>query len=186
MGRPWDTPNMNSGKARWLIEENPKEMAHSDSNYHKSGTFSLKQPVCAYSHVPFFLLLNTLLVSLLSISLWKIIFCKAVRARALSLATGLAVRIQHSHCCSLNSISGWEPRPPLPSTCSQPNICLLSLLLPFPLPSGSQTSSVWVLQHRTLSAVFTPESPVPETMSTHGRHAKPLCCTHEWRIGDAP
>lgn len=158
---------------------------NSDSNYHKSGTFSPNQPVCAHSYVRFFLLLNTLLVSLLSISLWKIIFCKAVWDRALSLATGLAVRIQHSHRRSLNSISGWELRPPPPSTCSQPNIYLLSFLLPFPLPSGSQISSVWVLQHKDF-AVFTPETPVPETIPTHGRHAKPLCCTHEWHIGDAP
>ena len=64
--------------------------------------------VCLFTHVPIFLLRDTLLVSWFSISLWKVIFCKAVQARALSLASGLAARIQHSRCRSLNSISGWN------------------------------------------------------------------------------
>lgn len=70
--------------------------------------FLSNQPVCASSQVPVLLLMNTFLVSWLSISLWKVIFCKAVQARALSLATGLAARIEHSRCRSLNSISGWN------------------------------------------------------------------------------
>ena len=37
-------------------------------------------------------------------------FCRAVQARALSLATGLVARIQHSHCRGLTLISGWEPK----------------------------------------------------------------------------
>ena len=65
-----------------------------------------------YPHVLFFLLIDTLPVSLLSVSLWKFISCKATQARALSLATGLVARIQHSHCLSLwvQSLAGnWNP-----------------------------------------------------------------------------
>ena len=37
-------------------------------------------------------------------------FLQRWRARALSLASGLVVRIQRSHCCGLTSISGREPK----------------------------------------------------------------------------
>ena len=45
----------------------------SDSNYHKGETLPLSPRVCAYSHVLFLLLINTLPVSLISVSLWKFI-----------------------------------------------------------------------------------------------------------------
>ena len=71
--------------------------------------------LCLWAHLCiyplFFLLINTLLVSLLSVSLWKFILCKAYGTRALSLATGLEARIQRSHWCSLTSVSGWEQNP---------------------------------------------------------------------------
>ena len=89
MGGPWDKPNTDSepGKARWLAKGNAEEMPHvSDSNYHEGTILSLSQPVWVYSHVLFFLLINTLLVSLLSPS--GNLFIQSWRARALSLATG--------------------------------------------------------------------------------------------------
>ena len=68
--------------------------------------------ICSESnHLTTFLLINTLLVSLPPISLWKFIFCKALWTRALSLATGLVARIQLSHSRGLTSVSGWEPEP---------------------------------------------------------------------------
>ena len=48
----------------------------SDLNYPKGATLSLSPPLCVYPHVLFFLLINTLLVSLLSISLLKSISTK--------------------------------------------------------------------------------------------------------------
>ena len=82
----------------------------SDSNYHEGRTLSVSPPMCAYPHVLFFLLVNTLLASLLSVSLWKFIFSKAVWARASSLGTGLVARIQCSLCHDLTSASGREPK----------------------------------------------------------------------------
>ena len=63
-----------------------------------------------YPHVPFFLLINTLLVSLLSISLWKF---SSTQLTGQGLVTGhwSSARIQRSHCCSPTSISGQEPKP---------------------------------------------------------------------------
>ena len=77
-----------------------------------------------------------------------------------------------------------ELRPPPPSACSQPKIasyhssCLSR-------SSVDHRSPVYEsLKHKGLSAMFSPEPPVPETIPTHSRHAKPLCCTHEWYIDD--
>ena len=61
-------------------------------------------------HVPFFLLINTLLVSLLSLCANS--FPHSWQARALSLATGpggLVARIQQSPCRGLTSNPGREP-----------------------------------------------------------------------------
>ena len=58
-----------------------------------------------YPHVLFFLLRKTLLVSLLSVSLWKLIFYKVVWGRALLLTTGEVVTIRYSHWHSLTSTS---------------------------------------------------------------------------------
>ena len=80
----------------------------SDSNYHEGATLSVSPPVCAYSHVLFFLLINTLLASLLSVFV-GIHFCKAKGPPgASSLGTGLVAGIQRPHCCDLTSISGRE------------------------------------------------------------------------------
>ena len=77
MGGPWDIPYTDSepGKARWLAKGNPEEMPHErDSIYHEGANLSLSPPVCLSTHtVCFFLLINTLLASLLSISMWKFI-----------------------------------------------------------------------------------------------------------------
>ena len=60
--------------------------------------------------VLFFLLMNTLLVSLLSVFV-GIHFWKTEEPRSLSLTTGLVARIWCSHCCNLASISGWKLKP---------------------------------------------------------------------------
>ena len=72
-----------------------------------SGTLSLRLPVCLSTHtVPFFLLVNTLLVSLLSIFV-GILSCKAEGPGSMSSITGLVVRIWCSHHRDLVSITGW-------------------------------------------------------------------------------
>ena len=82
-----------------------------DLNCHKGVTFSLGLPVCLSTHtVLFFLLINTSLVSLLSVFV-GVLLLQSRRARALSLTTGLVARIWSSHCCDLTSISGQEQKP---------------------------------------------------------------------------
>ena len=44
------------------------------------------------------------------LSLWEFCFCKAKGPRALSLTTGLMPRIWRSHCPSMTSVSGQEPK----------------------------------------------------------------------------
>ena len=72
---------------------------------------SLWACLCIYPHLlySFLLLINTLLVSLLSVFV-GIIFLQSHRARALSLPTGLVARIQCFHHLDLTSISGREPK----------------------------------------------------------------------------
>ena len=62
-----------------------------------------------YPHIlySFFLLINTLLVSLLSVFV-GILFLQSRTARALSLTTGLVARIRCSHCRDPTSITGRE------------------------------------------------------------------------------
>ena len=85
MGAPWDTPNtdLEPGEARWLAKGNPEEMSpKSDSNHHEGTLWGLCTPT-----VLIFLLINTLLVALQSVSRRK--FTSTWwRARALSLTAG--------------------------------------------------------------------------------------------------
>ena len=82
----------------------------SGSDYHEGATVSLRpftvptSAPCESIHILFSLLMNTLLASLLS--LYGNSLLRNQWARALSLATGLVARIQHSHHRSLTSISG--------------------------------------------------------------------------------
>ena len=58
-----------------MANGNPEEMPHvSDSSSARPGCLNLL--VCAYSHILFFLLINSLLVSLISVSLWELISTK--------------------------------------------------------------------------------------------------------------
>ena len=57
-----------------------------------------------------FLLINTLLVSLLSVFV-GILFLQSRRARALSLTAGLVARIRCSHGRDPTSVTGREPKP---------------------------------------------------------------------------
>ena len=85
---------------------------NSDSNYHEGTTLSLSPPMCLTTHtVLFSLLINTLLDSLLPLSV-GILFCKAEGTGwALSLTNGLASMIWCSHRHDLTPISGQEPKP---------------------------------------------------------------------------
>ena len=73
--------------------------------------------VSIHTYCTFFLLINTLLVSLLSIFV-GILFWQSHRARALSLTTGLVARIWCTHHCDPTSITGWELKPT--SSCCRP------------------------------------------------------------------
>ena len=94
--------------------DNLEEMPHKrDSNYHKGATLSLSPPMCLSTcTVLFFLLINTLLVSLLSVFV-GVLFCKAKGPGPCCwpLVPGdLVARIQCSHGRDPTSISGWEPK----------------------------------------------------------------------------
>ena len=62
--------------------------------------------MCAYSYVLFLLLINTLLVSLLSVSLWKFISTNPTGQGLVIGPCGLVASIQLSHCRGLTSTSG--------------------------------------------------------------------------------
>ena len=114
----WYIPNMDCepGKSQWLAKGNQEEMLHkSNSHYHEGATqwlfLSLNSPVCLSTHtVVFFLFINTLLASLLSVFV-EIIFSKARGPGPLSLTTNLVARIWCFHYRNLASVFGWEPKP---------------------------------------------------------------------------
>ena len=85
---------------------------HADTNQPPSLSLSLSLWVCVSTYMYctlFFLLINTLFVSLRSVFV-AILFCKAERPRPLSLTTGLVIRMWWSDCCNLSSISNWGPK----------------------------------------------------------------------------
>ena len=111
MGGSWDIPNTDSepGKARWSAKGNPEEMPHiSDSSYHKGATLSLSLLLCLSTHTLF--PPNKHFTCFTAFHLCGNSFLKIQRAKTLPLATGLVARIQCSHCLSLTSISGQEPK----------------------------------------------------------------------------
>ena len=88
----------------------------STSNYLKGMTQQLRNSpsesacVSIYMYCTlFFLLINTLFVSLLSVFV-AVLFYKAERPRPLSLTTGPVIRMWCSDCCNLSSISNWGPK----------------------------------------------------------------------------
>ena len=113
MGEYCHIPNTDSepGKARWLAKGNPEEMPHiSKSNYH--GSMTLWAHPCVYPHVLFFFFPKwTLCWFHYLLCLCGNSFLQNQRARALSLATGLVARIQHSHYHGLTAVSGWKLKP---------------------------------------------------------------------------
>ena len=116
MEGPWDKPNTDSepGKARWMAKGNPEETPHKrDSNSCEGMTLS---PSMCLSTCALFLLINNFLPSLLSISMRKFtsthLMGQGLATGHWSLVTGgLVVRIQHSHCHGLTSVSDPEPKP---------------------------------------------------------------------------
>ena len=77
------------------------------------NSLSLSWPTCACSHALFFLLMNTWLVSLLSVSLREFSSTKSMGQGACHwplVPGGLMARIQCSHCHGLTSVSGREPK----------------------------------------------------------------------------
>ena len=76
-----------------------------------SNSLSLSLAVHPSQVLSFFLLLiNSLLVSLLSIFV-RILFWKAKGPESMSLTPGPVARIWYFHSRDLASISGWEPKP---------------------------------------------------------------------------
>ena len=121
----WDILNMDCepGKSKWLAKENLEEMPHkSDLNCHDGATQGISLWICPClptCTILFFLLINTLLASLISI-LVEILFCKAKGPGPLSLTTGLVARIWCFYCYdSAQSLAGspslasrhWRLRP---------------------------------------------------------------------------
>ena len=105
MGESWDLKNMDSTrKVKMIGWRNLEEMPHkSNSNCHKGATQGLSLRVCpyVYPHVlySFFLLINILLASLLSIFV-EILLWKAEGPELSSLTTSLAASICCFHCCN--------------------------------------------------------------------------------------
>ena len=75
MGGPKDKPGMDSepGKARWLAKGNPEEVPRKSDSALVRAWLSLWTYPCVYPRALFFLLINTILVSLSSVSMWKFI-----------------------------------------------------------------------------------------------------------------
>ena len=95
----------------WPKETRKKCPILSDSSYHEGATLSLSPAMCLSTHtVSFSLLMNTSLVSLLSIFV-GILFLQSRRARSLSLTTGLVAGIWCCHHHDPTSISAREPKP---------------------------------------------------------------------------
>ena len=81
MAGSWDIPNMDceSGKSKWLAKGKLEEMPHKSNSNALRAILSLSESTCVSIHVYcslFFLLIKTLLISLLSIFV-GILFCKA-------------------------------------------------------------------------------------------------------------
>ena len=80
----------------------------SDSNYQEGATLSEPTRVSINTY-PIFLLTSTLLVSLLSVSVWKFISAQLTGqgpGHWPVVPGGLVARILCSHCCSQTSVSG--------------------------------------------------------------------------------
>lgn len=112
MGGAFDTSKMNSelGKSEWLAKWKWKERSHkSNSNCHKGTTQQVCLWVCwcVYPHILYslFLLINTLLLSLLSLFV-GILLLQSWKARSWSLTTGLVAKIWCSYSGDLTSLSG--------------------------------------------------------------------------------
>ena len=113
MGGPQDIPNTDSepGKAKWLAKENQEEMPHiNDSNHHEGMTLS-ESALCVYPHVLYPFPPNKHFTCFISFHLCGNSLLQNWRVKALSLTTGLIVRIWCSHCHDLASISGQESKP---------------------------------------------------------------------------
>ena len=107
----WDIPNTDSepGKSKCVAKGNQKKCPIKVIQTNTRVRLSLSPPVCLPTHtILFFLLTNTCLLTLhlcgTSLQSWRV--------WALSLATGLVVRVQCSHWHNPDSISGQEPKKP--------------------------------------------------------------------------
>ena len=107
----WEDPVINQTQTQNQAKQNdwPKENQKKCPVLVIWATMRARLPLWArlyvYPYVLFFLLRKTLLVSLLSVSLWKLIFCKVVWGRALLLTTGEVATIRYSHWHGLTSTS---------------------------------------------------------------------------------
>ena len=122
----WDTPNVDCepGKSNWLTKGNLEEIPHkSNSSCHKGVTRDSPSEfpsVPTHTYCTLFLLINTLLASLLFVFV-EILFCKAEGPGPLSMTPGPVARIWCFHCGDpAQSLAGnpnptpnhCRPRPP--------------------------------------------------------------------------
>ena len=80
----------------------------SDLNYHQG--ISLTESAHVSVHTYYTLPPNKHFICITTFIFVRIFSLQGQRARALSLATGLVARIQHSCCHDLTSVSGREPK----------------------------------------------------------------------------
>ena len=92
-------------QTRWLVKGNLEEMPPKVIQTTTTAGLFLWVCPCVYPNMLFFLLINSWLVSLLSVFV-GILFLQRQRARALSLTTGLVVRIWCSYHHDPASVSG--------------------------------------------------------------------------------
>ena len=147
MGGRWDTriKDSESGKARGLVKANLEEMFHrSDSDYLIVWLLSLWACFCVYRHVlyPFCLLISTLLVSLLSVSMWKFI---SMQLMGQGLVSGLGFRAL-TVMAWLQSVAG-NRNPASNHCCPRPSEISLTVLTRKLLPNVKEEliMEVWCL-----------------------------------------
>ena len=106
------------GESKWLTKGNLGEMPHRNNSNCQEGMaqgFSLwVSPMSIHIYCTLFLLINTLLSSLLFVFM-EILFFKAQEPGPLPLTAGLVAKHWCFYHCDPTSISSWEPGP-----CSKP------------------------------------------------------------------
>ena len=120
--------------------------------------------MCQSTWTALFFLINTLLVSLLSVFV-GILFLQSLRTGAMSLTTGLVARIQCSHLHNLTSISGGELKPhfkPLQAEATQDLKGFVVKILPYPGLSFTPSGEVPPELSKRMSSGFKSSESLPK------------------------